>query len=94
MDEKDSLCQKCGNIINVDYDSMGGVYTCIFVPSLVRTNQVRRCNKFEEKEDTKDKPKQSAKLSVSCVQPSNHGRKGTMPRSRKGGFKGKGVNVG
>ncbi len=28
----------------------------------------------------------SMKESLSCVQPSNHGRKGTMPRSRKGCF--------
>ncbi len=29
----------------------------------------------------------SMRESMSCVQPSNHGRKGTMPRSRKGCFK-------
>ena len=56
-----SLCPNCKNIIDVDYSSMGGVYTCILAPSMVRTDQVKRCNKFEEKEDTKDKPKAEAK---------------------------------
>ena len=83
MDEKDSLCQRCENIIDVDYDSFGGVYTCIFAPSMVRTNRVLRCNKFKEKpEDTKSKPLASARLSTSCEQPSNHGRKGKMPRKQ------------
>ncbi len=39
-----------------------------------------------EKED-KSKCTISARLSTSCEQPSNHGRIGKLPRSRKGCFK-------
>ena len=54
---------------------------------------ISSCSHFKEKQDTKEKPKQSAKLSMSCVQPSNHGRKGAMPRSREGCFKKKEIEI-
>ncbi len=98
MDEE-QICNKCIYCVTYDYlrysTSEGKKIT---IPNNHKCEAgldlflgITKCSHFEEKpEDTKSKPLTSARLSTSCVQPSNHGRKGAMPRSRKGCFKKKG----
>ena len=81
-----SKCNGCINLMIAE-TNYGGSESCILI-NRVNTDDVIKCTHFEEKpEDTISKPLASARLSTSCKQPSNHGRKGTMPRSRKGCFK-------
>ncbi len=79
-------CYNCKNLMEFT-DAIDGEFKICTCSKIRDISYIIDCTHFIAKEDTKEKPKQSAKLSMSCVQPSNHGRKGTMPRSRKGCFK-------
>ena len=75
----ESKCYRCKHLLKINQDNED---TCILNNGVdIRTVWV--CSHFEEKpEDRKSKPLASARLSTSCVQPSNHGRKGKPPRKQ------------
>ncbi len=78
-------CVDCENLLVYKRKYTQKQARCIYG---LKEIDIVECSHFKEKpEDTISKPLKSARLSTSCVQPNNHGRKGTMPRSRKGCFK-------
>ena len=78
MDE--SICDNCKNQI-IAGNTISEYKACILCQAR-EIITIRHCSHFKEKKDYKNKSKLSAKESMSCKQPSNHGRKGTLPRKQ------------
>lgn len=79
MDEE--TCVNCKNLMLVDEIQPNQAYCKL--NSLITVDMVKKCNMFEEKQDTKQKPKAEAK-SVANI--------GKYPRSREGCFKKKEIS--
>ncbi len=90
-----SECKNCINCLSLRTKEMEkGTFHCrCILAGYLPLEDIMECSHFKEKPKDISKHLKSARLSTSCVQPSNHGRKGAMPRSRKGCFKKKEVEI-